>query len=257
MKTRPVVSVLIACVALTLLMVFMTQLSAAVSSAPLRITSTFDAGDEDWDVLGNLPSVKPIYVRTGGNPGGFIQQTDVNEGPVWYWRAPAKFRGNRSAYYNGTVSFDLQQQPDTTQQFDRADVILQGQGLNLEYDTPFNPGTTWTHYLVPLNNQDGRWTRVTPGAPGTPDTRTQATEAEIQTVLSSIGTLRIRGEYRQEGDAPGIVRDTGGLDNVVLAGPGDVAPTATATTATSVPSPTATTAPPPPQNRIYLPLVVR
>ena len=241
MKTRPIATSLVASVALTLLIVFVTQLSAAEPDAV--IMSTFDANDEGWDVLGNLPSVEPVHVRTGGNPGGFIQQTDVNSGPVWYWRAPEKYRGNRSAYYKGTLSFDLLQQPDTTQQIDRADVMLQGQGINLEYDTPANPGTTWTHYSVPLTNQDGRWTTVTPGAPGTPDMRTRATEAELRTVLSSIGTLRIRGEYREERDTPGVVRDTGGLDNVVLAGPGEAPPTPTVPRSR--------------QTRIYLPVVGR
>jgi hypothetical protein len=240
-KTRPIATTLAAFGALALLMVFVTQLSAAEPDAV--IISTFDAGDEDWEVIGNLPSVKPVHVRTGGNPGGFIQQTDVNTGPVWYWVAPAKFQGNRSTYYNGMLSFDLFQLPDVTQQIDRADVILRGQGVSLEYDTPANPGTTWTHYVVPLNNQDGRWMRVTPGAPGAPDIRTPATEAEFRTVLSSLGTLRIRGEYREEGDTPGVVRDTGGLDNVALASPGEVPPTPTVPRVR--------------QSRIYLPLVAR
>ncbi len=238
MRTRPIATAVVAFGALALLMVIVTQLSAAEPDAV--IISTFDAGVEGWEVIGNLPSVRPVHVRTGGNPGGFIQATDVNTGPVWYWVAPTKFRGNRAAYYNGTLSFDLQQQPDVNQQVDRADVILQGQDVSLEYDTPANPGTTWTHYAVPLNNQDGRWTRVTPG---TPDTRTRATEDEIRTVLSSIGTLRIRGEFRQEGDVPGVVRDTGGLDNVALAGPGEAPPTPTAPRVR--------------QGRIYLPLVAR
>lgn len=181
---------------------------AADIPAPARapaaiIGSTFDSGDEGWQVVGDAQNgaAIPDWRSTGGNLGGFLSVEDDVTGGTWYWQAPARFLGNRSVAYQTNLTFDLtQSEPDS--QFDAPDVILVGDGVTLEFDTPANPGTTWTAYSVPLSESAG-WTVQSTGlAP---------TTGEMQAVLGDLTMLRIRGEFR---DGP----DTGGLDNVRING---------------------------------------
>ncbi|MGB0384154.1 MAG: Ig-like domain-containing protein [Ardenticatenaceae bacterium] len=177
----------------------------SASDAPLVLmgraiaASTFDANNEGWTIAGGASG--PSYSPTGGNPDGYISASDA-PGDYWYWQAPAKFLGDLSSAYKGKLSFDLRQSK-TSDQFDLEDIILVGGGLTLVYDTPVNPGTTWTSYTVPLDETAG-WKKDTLNG-------SAATQAEMLAVLSSLTTLRIRGEY-----AGGA--DTGDLDNVVLVG---------------------------------------
>ncbi|MBU6399877.1 MAG: hypothetical protein KGS61_06125 [Verrucomicrobia bacterium] len=193
--------------------VFPLRLRQSVST-PLA-TSAFTQDDEFWTVVtladvGPYTNVlggpfTPVYHDTGGNPGGYLSQSDP-DGNTWYWEAPQKHLGDQSAAYGGTLTFDLEQS-ETDNQYDAADVVLIGAGLTLVYDTtPVfgvspTPGTNWTSYRVPLTEAAG-WTKDTLDGP-TP------THDEFLSVLRSLSNLRIRGEYRVGGDV-------GGLDNVAF-----------------------------------------
>lgn len=168
---------------------------------PLAV-STFDADAEGWTVTGDAQggSPTPNWVPSGGNPGGYVSATDDENGDRWYWQAPAKFLGNISDAYGYTLRFDLRQSAPT-QQRDAPDVVLKGPGGTFYFDTPNNPGTTWTSYAVVLSETSG-WTKSDGSIP---------TQAEMKALLSDVNTLRIRGEYRS---GP----DTGDLDNVILDG---------------------------------------
>jgi uncharacterized Zn-binding protein involved in type VI secretion len=161
------------------------------------IKSAFGSNVEGWTVIGDTTSSIPTRVATGGNPGGFAQTVDQAVGGVMFWRAPAKFLGNRAAWYEGSLRFDLQQSLTDTQ-FEDNDVIITGNGVTLTLVTSPNPGTTWTHSSVGLSEAAG-W--MVGGVP--------ATEAQVRSALGNMTDLRIRGEFRT-GD------DTDGLDNVVL-----------------------------------------
>lgn len=165
-------------------------------------SSTFNVDAEGWLVQGDATSAIPDYNAAGGNPGGFISADDSVAGGVWFWRAPAKFLGNKSAAYNETLTFDLIQSLTTTQ-FNDVDISLAGGGITLVFDTPNNPGTDWTPYSILLNESAG-W-RVGNLAGAAPSA------LQMQTVLSSLTDLRIRGEFRTGAD-------TGSLDNVFLNG---------------------------------------
>ncbi len=184
-----------------------TRDSAAMAPAPQTtmgvIGSTFATSHEGWQVVGDAQDGAsiPDWHSTGGNPGGFIAAEDDVVGGTWYWQAPAHFLGNRLAAYDTDLTFDLRQS-ETDSQFDAADVILSGNGITLEFDTTQNPGTTWTSYRVPLQEQGGWTVRATGMAP---------TVSEMQSVLGNLTTLWIRGEFRDGSD-------TGGLDTVQLHG---------------------------------------
>ena len=76
-------------------------LVALATSASAQLASTFDAGLEGWTGAGGTVS----FVPAGGNPGGFLQQTDT-QSSYMVVNAPAKFLGDLSMYLNGTLSFD-------------------------------------------------------------------------------------------------------------------------------------------------------
>jgi hypothetical protein len=168
------------------------------AAAPLAV-SAFDNDAEGWTVFND--GAGPIWSASGGNPGGYIYATDLVLGSSWYFQAPTKFLGDISAAYDQTLTFDLKQST-TANQYNSVDVLLSGGGLTLVYDTAVNPATDWTPYMVLLDETAG-WKKSTLSG-------VTPSQAEFQTVLSSLNTLRIRGEYSRNG------ADIGGLDNVVL-----------------------------------------
>jgi hypothetical protein len=166
--------------------------------------SGFDNDDQGWTITGDAQgtSAKPDFNGTGGNPDGLISAKDNVAGGTWYFSAPAKYLGDQSAAFGGTLSFDLKTTPITSP-FANSDVLLEAGALILSFDLPQDPGTDWTHYVVPLDASG--WTSRAN------DAGTLSPEA-FRMALSQLSALRIRGEY-QSGP------DTGSLDNVRLTAP--------------------------------------
>ncbi|WP_049923989.1 alkaline phosphatase D family protein [Halopiger djelfimassiliensis] len=173
-----------------------------------RIESTFDEGTDGWLISQNGGSTQPEYRESGGNPGGYIREAENKGGIAWYYQAPFKFLGDREAFYDGTLSFDLRQER-TDQQFDAdpmdgGDVLLASGETKLVYEfrgPDSKPGTEWTSFEAPLD-ADAGWIDLTAREP-------LATEDRLRAVLADLEVLRIRGEYRNGDDASE-------LDNVVL-----------------------------------------
>lgn len=170
------------------------------ASGPSQIESRFAEGQGDWTVVGDAEgeNTAPTFRREGGNPAGYVSASDDVTGGVWFWNAPPRYLGDRSAYYGGTLSFDLKQS-DTDSQFDDPDVVLESDSLRLYHDFEDHPRTDWTHYEVSLVADQWR----------DAETEDRVTEDRLRGVLSNLTAVRIRGEYRE-----GF--DTGALDNVVL-----------------------------------------
>ncbi len=171
--------------------------------------STFDVDRDGWianELGGGNNSL--TYNPSGGNPGGYLNAADILDGRTWSWVAPAKFLGNVSAAYRGTLTFDLREHPGGTQYDEpNGDVTLTGGGITLAFDTPNNPavGNIWTSYSVSLLESAQGW-HLNNLSGATP------TQAQFQTALASLTSLRIRGEFIN-GD------DNGDLDNVILNSP--------------------------------------
>lgn len=68
-----------------------------------------DATSEGWKAVGDAETDRPKPHRQGGNPRGYISTTDKADGPTLYWKAPKKFLGDRSASLDTSLSFDLRQ----------------------------------------------------------------------------------------------------------------------------------------------------
>ena len=177
-----------------------------VAAAPI-VASTFDTGVDGWTISGD--GTGPVFEPGAGRPPGDIIGTDQVLGGVWFFNAPAKFLGDQSAALLGSLTFDLSQSIAIAQ-FAFDDVVLIGGGLTLAFDTATNPAAfpAFTSYVVPLNAVAG-WRLNTIGGPA-------ATPEQLETVLSALTALRIRGEFVNGGDQ-------GRLDNVVLNSDGQAA----------------------------------
>ena len=84
------------------------NLGTITSTGTALAQSTFDTNADGWrttaDATGN-PT--PGYSAIGGNPGGHIFGVDGFTGISFYFEAPAKFLGNQSATYGGSLAFDF------------------------------------------------------------------------------------------------------------------------------------------------------
>lgn len=171
------------------------------ATAQTLASSDFGTGTEGWSAVNGAVAFQ--YRDSGGDPGGFVLAADFDSSSLWFFLAPTEFLGDKSQALGGTLSFALKTQSVALPLGEtRADVQLVGtNGVVLSYTAGILPTADWTTFTVPLL-ADGDWTVGTVSGPA-------ASTADLQGVLSSLGALRIRGDYRQSIDATG-------LDNVVL-----------------------------------------
>ena len=183
-----------------------TFLFASVSlHAATLAESTFSAGAEGWEVgdfFSSTGATSPTWLAAGGNPGGFIQTTDIFDWNAF--QAPAAFLGNQSAAYGGSLHLDSQVLAS-----DGADypmVAISDGSTILQFPTA-PPGTAWTSYDISLLASAG-W-EVSDGAG---NSLGAATEAQLQTVLGNLQFLNVDADWLTG-------NDTVGLDNVRLSSP--------------------------------------
>lgn len=179
-----------------------------VTDSAGTITSSFEQTMENWRVEGDAQggSSFPNHEEDGGNPGRCLSAVDDVQGGVWYWVAPTAFTGDKSAYAGGTLSYDIYQN-NRSNQFRAQDVLLEGAETTLAYSyggEENHPETDWTSYDVPLTATED-WTVDSLDGE-------QATDDQMQAVLSDLQKLTIRGEFVSGSD-------TGYLDNPTLTPP--------------------------------------
>ena len=191
----------------------------SLPAAGATVSSTFDTGDDGWrfvDVPGQAggpnfttilsgPSI-PIHSASGGNPGGFISAQDPSD-QTFFFDAPAKFLGNQSAAYGGSLRFDVKTSPAIPEWTGDPDVLLISGSAVLVFDFADNPGTAFVTRTVGLS--EGLW-RVG-GLNGA-----FATQSELLGVLGNLTALRIRGEYVSSVVGDPSTFELASLDNVVL-----------------------------------------
>ena len=192
-------------------LLFSFSLSAAQAD-PIAI-STFDYGNEGWLVVSTEGYVGPAdWSPTGGNPGGYIYDTDMDDGG-WGFLAPAKFLGDVSAAYGHTLSFDFS---SDRIEHETAGVALAdptGIGIIAYVDLPDYPGqiahrelvfnTTQPWYVFDyINNVEGEL----------------ATVAQIQAALSDLEYLFLGAEFAPGYDNDGTYEygELVAYDNVIL-----------------------------------------
>ena len=159
------------------------------------------------------------YKTSGGNPEGYI--TWVGDQRDWWYFTTysSKYSGDRSFALGKKLTFDLK--TDSTNPPDYGMflpfVVISGKdgsGSPMHLYQPQakfgqahfeEPGATWTSYSITLNSSADWIVSDKSSLSG----GSAATDADIRQVLSTLTSLRIRGEY-------GSYRSTGALDNVVL-----------------------------------------
>lgn len=176
---------------------------ALPANGDYTVASTFDASMEAWSPVND---VTLSWSATGGVTGGYLRGDDKASGQWWYYGAPLKFLGRKSAAYGRTLSFSIMQSDSAPSASTEPNVILASADTTLVYKFAEEPGTAWTPYTITLDETSG-WRKTTVDGPA-------PTEAEFRAVLSNLTKLHIRGEFSDS-------KDTGGLDDVVLTLSGD------------------------------------
>jgi hypothetical protein len=179
-----------------------------LQAQPLALES-FTSGTDGWTVVnwdGTGTPWTPNWNATGGNPDGYVRGDDrFVDG---FWRAPASFHGDWSSAYGGTLSYDAFA---TLTGWVMNDIFLVGNGQTLTLAFPTNPPTSWKTFTVKLDvTAAWQYGMVYTGV------SSNATEAQIRSVLANVTDLRIREEYAYG-------NDDSALDNVtVTPAPGSV-----------------------------------
>lgn len=163
------------------------------------VTSEFAEDAEGWTIEGDASggsSVDAAYSPFDGlDDSGYIYAEDDVAGGVWYFVAPSKYHGDMSDYAGGKISFWLIQESAMDDQFNSEDVILEnGDGEKIYHYHEAYPGLDWTSYTIALD-ETGNWMN------GNDE---QATMSEIESVISDLAMLWIRGEYQSGPDIGGL-----------------------------------------------------
>jgi len=185
--------------------------SGAATAA--TVSSDFTLGREGWSVttftdngepnflVPQSTGFLPTFVALGGDPGGFMQISDPDDG--WtYFISPDTYHGNQSDKLGGTLGFSLQHSGGTLIG-NPPHAVLKGGGRVLVADAGEPPALmpNWTRYNISMTA--GNW-RV-----GTL-TGALATEAELALTLGALDGLFLVAEFVTP------VIETNGLDSVSL-----------------------------------------
>jgi hypothetical protein len=183
-------------------MIILTLLLVASSgAAQAAIISTFDNDAEGWTHGRGDPNSQVVWSATGGNLGGCLTLVDQAAGNTDYWQAPAKFLGDLSNTYLGTLSFDLKLDTAGTV-FSDFDVIITGSGHQLGGLFDVTPSST-TYNTFSIVLQEGPKWYYDGSVFGPPSID------KFQNVLADVTSLQIRGDFLN-------ALEVDSLDNVVL-----------------------------------------
>jgi len=196
-----------------LLLLALLTVAIGFGTIPLSATviaySTFDNNDEGWmngeftAITGSPTAVN--WLASGGNPGGHIQVYDNYPWNSFY--APAKFLGNQSAAYLGTLTFDIYDsylEPSGEQP-----AVMISDGSTYLFSPLVPRGLPYGPPFVNLSvvfQASAGWSTDPYGA-------NPATEQQMQTVLANLQVLAIDADWHSYDDDVH-------LDNVYLNSPG-------------------------------------
>lgn len=184
------------------------------------ILSDFESDIDGWSAI-NERDGDP---RRGAGPGdarvgeGYLYARGGNSNTT-YFIAPPKFRGDKSAYVGGRLSYWLRWSltgadngtPFSSLTYPDVEITGVTSPLILVYSAGQDDWAenVWTQRVVDFVPQPGL--RVYTAGDGI-GTAVEATEEQIAEVLADIAGIRLRGEYRSGGDS----EDYGWIDHVLL-----------------------------------------
>ena len=189
----------------TRLAALMLVLISGAALAGVFVISSFNTSTEGWTPGGD--GINPVWVSSGGDPGGYLNITDGAQGPMWFFVAPSEYTGNKSGAFGQNLTYSLRLSSNNGWMPDFGDVFLDGNGQTIAADSGPAPGTSWERFGVTLDSSGGWRFDDLSGA--------VATDAEIAAVLANLTGVRIRGEYTSGSD-------NADLDSVVMGEPGPI-----------------------------------
>lgn len=187
------------------LAVIVAALGAPASAA---IESTFDTDADGWIVMdcangGPWSPIGPYlvnWISAGGDPGGHIDRQDPSTN-TYFFQAPAKFLGDRSAYIGQALEFSIR--TDIYDYFGADVVVLVGAGMTIVADHGgIDSINTWLDKSIPLVQGNFQYNSLSGAV---------VSEADFQAVMADLDALRISAEY---GDQAG--EENTDLDSVRL-----------------------------------------
>jgi hypothetical protein len=155
--------------------------------------STFDTDADGWTIgefFSTFGGDPPSYLTSDGNPGGFIQTSDLYGWNAFH--APAKFLGDKAAAYGGSLRVD--QRLLTSDNTIYPMVVISDGTLTLQFRTP-PPQTGWTIYNITLLASAGWEVANGSGNPGDP-----ASEEQLIQVLSNLVFMNFDGDWQTGSD---------------------------------------------------------
>lgn len=172
---------------------------AFAAEAHADVVSRFDVDNEGWfaaDVSTTDLSILSSQAATWS--AGHIGATEFGS-QLFVLAAPAKFLGDKSAFYGGSVTYRLS---DTVRDgIGYPNLLLRGNGFAMAYVTP-PPAAAGTNYTIPLT--EAGWI----GLDQQPVTKTQ-----FQNALANLDRFGINADWRT------FSQDSVTLDDVVVANP--------------------------------------
>lgn len=194
---------------------------AVCSPAGAQIAVSDFANDADgWVTVANKHA--PVIHETG-----MISQFDIHYG-LMAFKAPSKYKGNISAAYQGTFSFEMMTSapiyaPSTPKVRISGDTPMGSLTIKIPLQTPAQPGVFYA-YSLPLD-ESVPWRLV--------GHKRNATAEEIQAILADVTDIRIVGDTLSATDEmfalrnvrldPKPVEPTGGLKVFIMAGQSNMA----------------------------------
>lgn len=114
------------------------------------ILSSFDSSLEGW---ASSPGGTVVFRSSGGNPGGFLEQTDIDLTDM-FAIAPNKFLGDRRSFAGGFIAFDARHVGGNGELYPPFGIVTLRNGANFvsaDMAPPGNPTTDWRSYRIDLD----------------------------------------------------------------------------------------------------------
>ncbi len=183
-------------------------ISGATVAQPL--VSNFDSSIEGWTIethsnpsgsFAFMNAYSPDFNIFGGAPGGYISEVDPDN--EWsFFRAPPTWSGDRSQYSGGWLHYATRTNSNSFPD-GRLVILVGNDGQSISADLGVPELDTWTQRHVRL--REGSW-RL-----GTDASGTNATQAQIDAILTSLESLFIGLEF-----GAGLAEERVDLDRVSL-----------------------------------------
>jgi Ca2+-binding RTX toxin-like protein len=175
--------------------------------AQIIVSSDFTGGADGWTSTGS--NLIFAHETQGGNPGGHILISDQGiGGGTAFFSAPAKFRGDKSAFIGGKLEFDIfsTEAPSSS---DGREIRLIGDGLTI-----FRPLNADSGDEDQWNHESHLLDRVYWGVRPFGQADRNPTAAEFQRVLADLDQILILAEFLS--DFGGAGQEETQLDNFTL-----------------------------------------